>query len=77
VALLQANTITTVRKALDHRYSPGPDRLLDDMLLWHYGESHIDLTAEPRDADSTPRRDSLQRRYGQMESYRSLHPDAD
>ncbi len=76
VSLLQADTITTVRRALDHRYSPGPDRLLDDMLLWHYGERHIDLTAESADLDTTPRRDSLQRRYRQMESYRALHPDA-
>jgi hypothetical protein len=63
-----------VRKALDHRYSPGPDRLLDDMLLWHYGERHIDLTAEPADAENTPRRDSLQRRHRQMELYRAQHP---
>ncbi len=75
VSLLQADTITTVRKALDHRYSPGPDRLLDDMLLWHYGERHIDLTAEPQDAQNTQRRDSLQRRRRQMESYRAQHSD--
>ena len=74
VDLLQADTITTVRKALDHRYSPGPDRLLDDMLLWHYGERHIDLTAEAPDAESTSRRDSLQRRHRQMEIYRAQHP---
>ncbi|MHA7282570.1 GTP pyrophosphokinase [Arthrobacter sp. TMS2-4] len=76
VDLLQADTITTVRKALDHRYSPGPDRLLDDMLLWHYGERHIDLTAEAPDAESTSRRDSLQRRHRQMEIYRAQHPGA-
>ena len=29
--LLSANRITEVRRALDHRYSPGPDRLLDDV----------------------------------------------
>ncbi len=75
VSLLQADTITTVRKALDHRYSPGPDRLLDDMLLWHYGERHIDLTAEPKETDTAPRRDSLQRRRRQMEIYRVQHPD--
>jgi ppGpp synthetase/RelA/SpoT-type nucleotidyltranferase len=72
VTLLQADTITTVRRALDHRYSPGPDRLLDDMLLWHYGQRHIDLTAEDADAESTPRRDSLQRRMRQMQNFRAL-----
>ncbi|WP_026548934.1 RelA/SpoT domain-containing protein [Arthrobacter sp. Br18] len=70
-ALLQADTITTVRRALDHRYSPGPDRLLDDMLLWHYGGRHIDLTAEEPGAEPSPRRDSLQRRYRQMQAFRS------
>ncbi|TYD00581.1 (p)ppGpp synthetase [Arthrobacter echini] len=74
VPLLQAGAITSVRKALDHRYSPGPDRLLDDMLLWHYGHPHIELTAEPESAESTPRRDSLQRRHRQMEIYRQQHP---
>lgn len=69
--LLQAETVTNVRKALDHRYSPGPDRLLDDLLLWRFGERHIELTAEPADAPTHPRRDSLQRRYRQMETYRT------
>jgi ppGpp synthetase/RelA/SpoT-type nucleotidyltranferase len=76
VALLQADTITTVRRALDHRYSPGPDRLLDDMLLWHYGQRHIDLTAEAPDAESTPRRDSLQRRMRSMQNYRALQENS-
>ncbi|WP_026532971.1 GTP pyrophosphokinase [Arthrobacter sp. H41] len=70
-ALLQADTITTVRRALDHRYSPGPDRLLDDMLLWHYGARHIDLTAEEPGTELSPRRDSLQRRFRQMQIFRS------
>lgn len=73
VDLLQAETITTVRRALEHRYSPGPDRLLDDLLLWRFGPDHIELTAEPANAADTPRRDSLQRRYQQMERYRKLH----
>lgn len=70
VDILQSRTIVDVRKALDHRYSPGPDRLLDDLLLWHFGYSHIDRTAEPADVDSSPRRDSLLRRYAQMQRYR-------
>lgn len=70
-ALLQAETVTHVRKALDHRYSPGPDRLLDDLLLWRFGARHLELTAEPADAAVHPRRDSLQRRYRQMQTYRS------
>lgn len=68
--LLSANRITEVRKALDHRYSPGPDRLLDDLLLWQYGTDHIDLTAEAPAAVPHPRRDSLQRRLKQIERYR-------
>jgi putative GTP pyrophosphokinase len=68
--LLTANRITEVRKALDHRYSPGPDRLLDDLLLWQYGTKHIDLTAEPADSVPHPRRDSLLRRLKQIERYR-------
>ncbi|MFP3580957.1 MULTISPECIES: RelA/SpoT domain-containing protein [unclassified Arthrobacter] len=68
--LLSANRITEVRKALDHRYSPGPDRLLDDLLLWQYGTEHIDLTAEGPDVVPHPRRDSLQRRLKQIERYR-------
>lgn len=70
VELLDAERITEVRKALDHRYSPGPDRLLDDLLLWVYGRTHIELTAEPADAEPHPRRDSLQRRLKQIERYR-------
>ncbi|MDQ4491326.1 (p)ppGpp synthetase [Sinomonas sp. ASV486] len=70
VELLDAERITEVRKALDHRYSPGPDRLLDDLLLWQYGPEHIELTAEPADAGSHPRRDSLLRRLKQIERYR-------
>ena len=68
--LLSANRITEVRRALDHRYSPGPDRLLDDLLLWQYGTKHIDLTAEASDAVPHPRRDSLMRRLRQIERYR-------
>jgi ppGpp synthetase/RelA/SpoT-type nucleotidyltranferase len=70
VQLLDAERITDVRKALDHRYSPGPDRLLDDLLLWRFGPAHIELTAEPAEADPHPRRDSLQRRLKQIERYR-------
>lgn len=70
VALLQPEIISNVRKALDHRYSPGPDRLLDDLLLWQFGENHIDLTAEDSAAEHTPRRDSLIRRHQQMQRYR-------
>ena len=69
-ALLQPEIISNVRKALDHRYSPGPDRLLDDLLLWQFGQNHIDLTAEEADAGQTPRRDSLVRRHQQMQRYR-------
>ncbi|PYI66912.1 (p)ppGpp synthetase [Arthrobacter livingstonensis] len=69
-ALLQPEIISNVRKALDHRYSPGPDRLLDDLLLWQFGQRHIDLTAEDAAAGQTPRRDSLQRRHQQMQRYR-------
>lgn len=69
-ALLQPEIISNVRKALDHRYSPGPDRLLDDLLLWQFGENHIDLTAEEASSEQTPRRDSLVRRYQQMQRYR-------
>lgn len=70
VTLLQPETISHVRKALDHRYSPGPDRLLDDLLLWQFGESHIAHTAEVPAAEQTPRRDSLVRRHQQMQQYR-------
>ncbi|MCU1573030.1 MAG: (p)ppGpp synthetase [Micrococcaceae bacterium] len=70
VDILQSEAISDVRKALEHRYSPGPDRLLDDLLLWRYGTAHIDLTSEPAGTESTPRRDSLQRRYGQMTRFR-------
>ncbi|WP_077488222.1 GTP pyrophosphokinase [Sinomonas mesophila] len=70
VALLDAERITEVRKALDHRYSPGPDRLLDDLLLWRFGREHIELTAEPAGTEPHPRRDSLLRRLRQIERYR-------
>lgn len=66
-ALLQSESISHVRTALDHRYSPGPDRLLDDLLLWRYGPAHIELTA----AEDEGRRESLQRRWRQMQSYRN------
>ncbi|NVM95050.1 GTP pyrophosphokinase [Arthrobacter wenxiniae] len=71
-ALLQSEIISNVRKALDHRYSPGPDRLLDDLLLWQFGQRHIELTAEEPEAEQTPRRDSLQRRHQQMQRYRKM-----
>jgi hypothetical protein len=70
VDILQADTITEVRRALDHRYSPGPDRLLDDLLLWRFGLEHIDLTAEKADAAVRSRRESLLRRWKQMERFR-------
>ena len=65
-ALLNPETITDVRAALEHRYSPGPDRLLDDLLLWRFGRSHIELTA----GEDDHRRESLQRRFRQLETYR-------
>lgn len=65
--LLDAEAITEVRRALEHRYSPGPDRLLDDVLLWRFGKKHIELTA----GKDRQRKDSLQRRLRQMETYRA------
>ncbi|WP_125614010.1 GTP pyrophosphokinase [Specibacter cremeus] len=73
--LLQPQAISNVRKALDHRYSPGPDRLLDDLLLWRFGQAHIDLTAEDAADENTPRRDSLHRRLAQMRRYREANGD--
>jgi ppGpp synthetase/RelA/SpoT-type nucleotidyltranferase len=67
VGLLQADVITSVREALEHRYSPGPDRLLDDVLLWRFGKRHIELTA----GDDNHRRESLLRRHRQMDTFRS------
>jgi putative GTP pyrophosphokinase len=64
--LLEAGVITQVRQALAHRYSPGPDRLLDDVLLWRFGPRHIELTA----GGDRQRRESLQRRLRQMDAYR-------
>ncbi|MCB4208935.1 GTP pyrophosphokinase family protein [Arthrobacter sp. UM1] len=72
--LLEAEQIRHVRKALDHRYSPGPDRLLDDLLLWQFGQDHIERTADESDDDARPRRASLTRRLRQIRSYRRLHP---
>lgn len=65
--VLDADAITHVRKALDHRYSPGPDRLLDDVLLWRFGRAHIELTA----GKDRQRQESLRRRLAQMETYRT------
>lgn len=75
VELLDAQTITNVRAALDHRYSPGPDRLLDDLLLWTFGRDHIEKTA----GEDQHRRASLGRRLQQMRTYGrgSLGGDAD
>nr|WP_245356607.1 (p)ppGpp synthetase [Paeniglutamicibacter kerguelensis] len=64
--LLQPGVITSVRAALDHRYSPGPDRLLDDVLLWHFGAEHIKATS----GGDAHRADSLRRRLAQMDAYR-------
>lgn len=72
VDLLQSEAISAVRKSLQHRYSPGPDRLLDDLLLWRFGTAHIEQTAEPAGSDPAPRRDSLRRRLAQMERFRQL-----
>ncbi|MGO1321135.1 MAG: GTP pyrophosphokinase [Galactobacter sp.] len=72
VELLDTTTIRSVRAALDHRYSPGPDRLLDDALLWRFGKNHIERTA----GDDRHRRSSLWRRLQQMRTYqRSLMAD--
>ncbi|NKX49381.1 (p)ppGpp synthetase [Arthrobacter deserti] len=64
--LLQTEAITQVREALAHRYSPGPDRLLVDLLLWRYGTRHTELTA----GDDIHRRASLLRRSRQIEACR-------
>lgn len=64
--LLEPSVITSVRAALDHRYSPGPDRLLDDVLLWHFGKAHIKATS----GGDAHRADSLRRRLVQMDAYR-------
>jgi ppGpp synthetase/RelA/SpoT-type nucleotidyltranferase len=72
VELLDTNSIRNVRAALEHRYSPGPDRLLDDVLLWRFGKNHIERTA----GDDRHRRSSLWRRLQQMRTYqRSLMAD--
>ena len=65
--LLDANVVTDVRAALDHRYSPGPDRLLDDVLLWRFGKDHIEKTS----GGDLRREASLRRRLIQMMDYRS------
>ena len=65
--LLDPNVVTEVRAALDHRYSPGPDRLLDDMLLWHFGAAHIEKTS----GNDERRESSLRRRLIQMNDYRT------
>lgn len=65
--LLDANVVTEVRAALDHRYSPGPDRLLDDVLLWRFGKAHIDKTS----GSDLKREASLRRRLIQMKDFRS------
>lgn len=63
--LLDSRSVREVRAALDHRYSPGPDRLLDDLLLWKYGREHIEKTA----GEDRHRRASLSRRLQQMRTY--------
>lgn len=68
-ALLQPEVITSVRAALDHRYSPGPDRLLDDVLLWHFGDAHVKGTS----GGDVHRGESLKRRLVQMDAYRNKH----
>lgn len=65
--LLNPDIVTEVRAALDHRYSPGPDRLLDDMLLWHFGGAHIEKTS----ANDERRQASLRRRLIQMNDHRN------
>ncbi|MDR4532866.1 (p)ppGpp synthetase [Glutamicibacter sp. PS] len=66
VQLLDPSGVTEVRAALDHRYSPGPDRLLDDLLLWHFGSAHIEKTS----GSDLRRQGSLTRRLIQMSDYR-------
>jgi len=65
VELLDAQSVREVRSALDHRYSPGPDRLLDDLLLWRFGREHISKTA----GEDAQRRSSLSRRLQQIWTY--------
>ncbi len=67
--LLDAEVVREVRAALDHRYSPGPDRLLDDVLLWRFGKDHIEKTS----GSDLRRQGSLRRRLIQMNDYRSKH----
>ena len=67
VGLLDAEVVREVRAALDHRYSPGPDRLLDDVLLWRFGKAHIEKTS----GSDLRREASLSRRLIQMNDYRS------
>lgn len=63
-ALLNERDITRVREAMRYRYKPGQVRLIDDLLLLHFGKKHIEATAEL--GDRGDRRKRLNRRLKQL-----------
>ncbi|MEX3562301.1 GTP pyrophosphokinase family protein [Corynebacterium phoceense] len=63
-ALLNERDIIRVREAMRYRYKPGQVRLIDDLLLLHFGKEHIEATAEL--GDRGDRRKRLHRRLKQL-----------
>ncbi len=63
-ALLNERDIIRVREAMRYRYKPGQVRLIDDLLLLHFGKEHIEATAEL--GDRGDRRKRLNRRLKQL-----------
>ena len=63
-ALLNERDIIRVREAMRYRYKPGQVRLIDDLLLLHFGKEHIEATAEL--GDRSDRRKRLNRRLKQL-----------
>ena len=65
--LLNEHDIQTVHDAMKYRFRPGQVRLIDDLLLNRFGESHIDATAE-----TGTRRDRRQRLISRLKALRSM-----
>jgi putative GTP pyrophosphokinase len=62
--ILSKSNIDDVQKAMKYQFPPGHVRIVDDVLLYHYGREYIDRTGSLSDDENRPGK--LVHRLGQL-----------